>query len=104
MRFRYSIMAAILLLSLSLIDATCTAINIDKWGMDVEWNPLMRHLIEEYGIWVMFFMKGVFGVLLIAMLWVTPEERVRKWVTPLMMWMVGAYSVIVFYGYILLTT
>lgn len=101
---RVSIIAAILLLVLSLLDATLTAINIRHWGMDVEWNPIMRFLIEEYGVWVMFAFKGFFGAVLIFLLWKTEEQKLRKWITPILMWMVGAYSVICFYGYVLITT
>lgn len=101
---RKSVLAAALLLLLSLIDATLTAFNIDRWGMDVEWNPIMRHLIETYGVWTMFAIKGFFGALLIFLLLRISEQRVRTWITPVLFWMVGAYSVIVFYGYILITT
>lgn len=101
---RTSIIAATLLLVLSLVDATLTAINIHNYGMGVEWNPIMRHLIDQYGVWIMFVIKGFFGTLLIFLLYKTTEQKVRKFVTPVLFWMVGAYSVIVFYGYCLLTT
>ncbi|UCF70835.1 MAG: hypothetical protein JSW49_00740 [candidate division WOR-3 bacterium] len=101
---RVSLVAAVLLLVLSLADATLTAININTYGMEVEWNPLMRYLIEMYGVWVMFAFKGFFGAVLIFLLLKIEEQELRKWVTPILMWMVGAYSVICFYGYILITT
>lgn len=99
---RVSLFAAGLLLVLSLIDATFTGINIQHYGLDVEWNPIMRFLIEHYGIWIMFAMKSFAGVFLIFLLCRTTEQKVAKWVTPILFWMVGAYSVIVFYGYCLL--
>lgn len=101
---RVSILAATLLLLLSLTDATFTRLNIEKWGIECEWNPVMRYLIETYGVWMMFVIKAFFGAVLIFLLVRTEEQRLRKWVTPVLMWMVGVYSMIVFYGYILLTT
>ena len=101
---RVSLVAAVLLLVLSLADATLTAINIKTYGMEVEWNPLMRYLIETYGVWIMFAFKTFAGTLLVILLLKTEEQKLRKWVTPILMWMVGAYSVIVFYGYCLATT
>lgn len=101
---RLSVLAAVLLILLSLADATLTTINIKHWGMEVEWNPIMRYLIETYGVWIMFVLKGFAGIVLFILLLKTEEQRLRKWVTPVLMWMVGAYSVIVFYGYCLATT
>ena len=99
-----SIFAAIILLFLSLMDATLTCINIEKWGIEVEWNPVMRHLIEVYGVWIMFAIKAGFGGILVAMLLMTEERTFRRWVSPVLFCMVGAYSVICFYGYILITS
>lgn len=93
-----------MLLILSLLDATLTTINIHHWGMDVEWNPMMRTLIEKYGIWIMYAEKLFFGILLLVLLIKVPENRLRRWITPILMWLVGVYSVIVFYGYVLATS
>src|SRR5210317_100178 len=101
---RVSVVAAFLLLILSLVDATLTTANIHNYGMEVGWNPIMRTLIVNYGVWIMFAFKAAFGLFLIFILWKTEEQKLRKWVTPVLMWMVGAYSVVCFYGYILLTT
>jgi len=101
---RTSILAALLLFVLSLVDATLTSINIERFGMSVEFNPLIRYLIELYGLWIMFVLKGFFGLLLLFLLSRTTEQKVKAWVIPLLMWMVGAYSVIVFYGYCILVT
>ena len=100
--FRISVIAAVVLTILSLVDATLTVINIREYGMDVEWNPWMRFLIETFGMWIMFVIKGFFGAWLIWLLFRTNENHLRKWIIPAMFWMIGIYTVIVFYGYQLL--
>lgn len=100
---RTSIFAAILLIVLSLTDAVLTSININHWGMDCEWNQLMRYLIETYGLWTMFAVKSIAGLFLLLILYNVAESRLAKWVTPVLFALIGAYSVIVFYGYILAT-
>lgn len=95
---RGSILAAILLAILNILDAVFTAKGISEFGIEIEVNPIMRNLIQEYGIWCLYAFKAFFVGLLLVMLWKTPEEKLRRIVTPSLWALVGAYSVIVFYG------
>lgn len=101
---RASILAATLLLTLSLTDALLTQLNIYKWGIECEFNPIMRNLIVEYGAWIMYVVKGFFGGGLIYLLHKTAEEKLQLFVVPSLFVAVGAYGVVVLYGWILLMT
>ena len=85
------------------MDAVLTAMNVHKWGIGCEWNVMMRHLIAEHGMWTMFVVKLAAGMFLLGLLYMVAEEKLAKWVTPVLFALIGAYGVIVFYGYVLLT-
>jgi len=98
---RGSILAGIFLIILNLLDAFFTAHGIDRYGIELEMNPIMRYLIEHYGTWCLFAFKGFFVSLLLVMLWKTPESKLFRLITPSLWVLVGAYSVVVLYGAVL---
>lgn len=98
---RGSIAAGVTLAVLNVLDAFFTAEGISKFGVELEMNPFMRFLIESYGTWCLYAFKGFFITLLFYLLWKAPEEKMRRFVTPALWFMVGAYSVVVMYGAIL---
>lgn len=95
---RGSVTAGIILIALNLLDAFFTSEGIAKYGIELEMNPIMRYLIEHYGTWCMFAFKGFFVTLLLYMIWKTPDTKIRRFVTPSLWVLVGAYGVVVLYG------
>lgn len=101
---RSSILAAITLLILNGLDAFFTGESIKAYGTDIEMNPVMKHMIETYGIWCLYAFKGFFLSLLLFMLVKTSELKLQRIVVPSLWVLVGAYSVVVLYGGMLWST
>jgi hypothetical protein len=100
---RGSIAATIILAILNVMDAFFTAGSVNAYGMEVELNPLMKFLIDEYGIWCLYAFKIIFIGFLWLMIAKTPEAKMSRFV-PALWALVGAYSVVVLYGALLWST
>ena len=60
-KFNLATLFAILIL-LNLVDAVTTTILVNQYGPDVEVNPILRELIQLYGV------TALFGFLLLRVL------------------------------------
>lgn len=89
------------LILLNLADATMTSILIFEYGINVEVNPILRELVQAYGIGALFgfkyFIISILGLLLLAL----KTDR-RKIVASYALWFVNTiYVCIVIYDVIL---
>jgi hypothetical protein len=98
---RGSILAATALLILSAVDAFFTGEGIKAYGTEIEMNPIMKNLIESQGIWCLYAFKAFFMGILMFTVWKIPEEKLPRVVVPSLWLLVGAYSVVVLYGFML---
>lgn len=99
---RGSIIAALLLGILNLMDASITAVNISRHGIGVEMNPIMAWVITNFGYTGMFVSKLFFVLVLLYGLGKIVEERLQPFIVPALWYMCGAYTLVVYYGYRLL--
>lgn len=57
------------LILLQFLDALLTYLGVSRFGPDVEFNPLIRTQIENFGSFVGIFTTKLFAILVIGMLW-----------------------------------
>ncbi len=69
-KFNLATLFAILIL-LNLVDAVTTTILVNQYGPDVEVNPILRELIQLYGVTALFrfkyFLISLLGIMLLAL-------------------------------------
>jgi hypothetical protein len=86
------------LMLLNFMDAAATTLNIRKYGVDVEQNPIMKWIVEHFDYTGMFVMKLFFIGILFFGLSRIAEEKLQVFVVPSLWYLSGIYTVIVFYG------
>ena len=100
LKFNLATIFAILIL-LNLADASMTSILIMEYGVGVEVNPILRDLVQTYGVGALFgfkyFLISLLGVLLLAL---KTERHIM--VASYALWFVNiVYGSIVIYGTII---
>jgi hypothetical protein len=72
----------VILCTLNIWDAATTAILVSKFGSDVEDNPVMRYMIDSYGIMGLYMMKfavlGFFSLVVLHVLRFYREHRAER--------------------------
>lgn len=99
---RDSYIAVFFLALLNFADAAITTLNIEKYGMETEYNPLMKWVIQHFDYSGMFIVKMFFLALLFYALSKITEEKLRTLVIPSLWFVSGAYTAIVYFGYVVL--
>lgn len=97
LKFNLATVFAILIL-LNLADATVTSMLVFEYGASVEVNPILRDLIQSYGVGALFgfkyFLISLLGILLLAL---KTERHIM--VATYSLWFVNfCYGSIVIYG------
>jgi hypothetical protein len=100
LRFNLAALFAILI-GFNLIDAVTTSILVMQYGSGVEVNPVMRDLIEVYGVGALYgfkyFLISLLGILLLAL-----KTARHIMVAQYSLWFVNSlYGILVTYNTIL---
>ncbi|MEM6469817.1 MAG: DUF5658 family protein [Planctomycetota bacterium] len=62
-----------LLLALTIVDGVQTVLVVQKFGLDAEFNPIMRRLLSEFSAYGLIWMKALMVFVVLVLL-----ERIRS--------------------------